>query len=84
MARYAMLPDAHVLTPWRSPTGRDHPGPLPPVANCVRSLMDHRFHRPMDVVDRVPGLGSQVGALCQNLADERLAACVYGRDHDEG
>jgi xylulose-5-phosphate/fructose-6-phosphate phosphoketolase len=42
-----------------------------------------RFHLVMDVVDRVPGLGSRAASLRQEMADRRLAARMYTREHGE-
>ncbi len=38
-----------------------------------------RFHLVMDVIDRVPGLGSQAASLRQRMADERVRARAYTR-----
>jgi xylulose-5-phosphate/fructose-6-phosphate phosphoketolase len=42
-----------------------------------------RFHLVMDVIDRVPGLGSHAAVLRQRMADDRLAARAYTREHGE-
>ena len=42
-----------------------------------------RFHLVMDVIDRVPGLGSHAAALRQDMADSRVNARAYTRDHGE-
>jgi xylulose-5-phosphate/fructose-6-phosphate phosphoketolase len=42
-----------------------------------------RFHLAMDVIDRVPGLGAHSASLRQHLADERLRARAYTREHGE-
>ncbi len=42
-----------------------------------------RFHLVMDVIDRVPGLGSRAALLRQQMADARLAARTYTREHGE-
>jgi xylulose-5-phosphate/fructose-6-phosphate phosphoketolase len=42
-----------------------------------------RFHLVMDVIDRVPGLGSRAALLRQRMADARLAARMYTREHGE-
>ena len=39
-----------------------------------------RFHLVMDVIDRVPGLGSKAGHIRQEMADERLRLRQYTRD----
>jgi xylulose-5-phosphate/fructose-6-phosphate phosphoketolase len=42
-----------------------------------------RFHLVMDVIDRVPSLGSNAATLHQQMADARLAARAYTREHGE-
>jgi xylulose-5-phosphate/fructose-6-phosphate phosphoketolase len=42
-----------------------------------------RFHLVMDVIDRVPGLGSRAGHVRQKMVDERLRHRQYTRDHGE-
>jgi xylulose-5-phosphate/fructose-6-phosphate phosphoketolase len=42
-----------------------------------------RFHLVMDVIDRVPSLGSRAAVLRQRMADARLAARAYTREHGE-
>ncbi len=42
-----------------------------------------RFHLVMDVVDRVPALGSRAATLRQRMADTRLAARQYTREHGD-
>jgi len=42
-----------------------------------------RFHLVMDVIDRVPTLGSNAAVLRQEMADARLAARAYTREHGE-
>jgi xylulose-5-phosphate/fructose-6-phosphate phosphoketolase len=42
-----------------------------------------RFHLVMDVIDRVPSLGSQAVELRQEMADRRVAARAWTRDHGE-
>jgi xylulose-5-phosphate/fructose-6-phosphate phosphoketolase len=42
-----------------------------------------RFSLAMDVIDRVPSLGSSQAVLRQRLADARLAARAYTRAHGE-
>ncbi|HXF36388.1 MAG TPA: phosphoketolase family protein [Actinomycetota bacterium] len=42
-----------------------------------------RYHLVMDVIDRVPGLGSRAAGLRQDMVDRRLAARAYTRDHGE-
>jgi xylulose-5-phosphate/fructose-6-phosphate phosphoketolase len=40
-----------------------------------------RYHLVMDVIDRVPGLGSQAAVLRQHMVDARLAARRYTREY---
>ncbi len=42
-----------------------------------------RFHLVMDVIDRVPALGSRAANLRQQMEDARLAARQYTREHGE-
>jgi xylulose-5-phosphate/fructose-6-phosphate phosphoketolase len=42
-----------------------------------------RFHLAMDVIDRVPGLAARAGRLRQELADRRLRARMWTREHGE-
>jgi xylulose-5-phosphate/fructose-6-phosphate phosphoketolase len=42
-----------------------------------------RFHLVMDVIDRVDGLAEQAAVLRQRMADARLAARRYTREHGE-
>jgi xylulose-5-phosphate/fructose-6-phosphate phosphoketolase len=42
-----------------------------------------RFHLVMDVIDRVPGLGTRASALRQEMADERLRHRAYTREHGD-
>lgn len=42
-----------------------------------------RFHLVMDVIDRVPGLGSRYASLRQRMQDERLRAREYTRAYGE-
>jgi xylulose-5-phosphate/fructose-6-phosphate phosphoketolase len=42
-----------------------------------------RFRFVMDVIDRVPGLGSRAAGLRQDMADQRVAARAYTREHGE-
>ncbi|HST18049.1 MAG TPA: phosphoketolase family protein [Gaiellaceae bacterium] len=42
-----------------------------------------RFHLVIDVVDRVPGLAEVAGGLRQDMADARLHARAYTREHGE-
>jgi xylulose-5-phosphate/fructose-6-phosphate phosphoketolase len=40
-----------------------------------------RFHLVIDVIDRVPGLGSHAAAFRQQMVDSRLSARTYTREH---
>jgi xylulose-5-phosphate/fructose-6-phosphate phosphoketolase len=40
-----------------------------------------RFHLVVDVIDRVPSLGSRAAGLRQEMVDARLAARTYTREH---
>ncbi|MFG2085713.1 MULTISPECIES: phosphoketolase [unclassified Spirillospora] len=42
-----------------------------------------RFHLVMDVIDRVPSLGGRVAHIRQQMADRRIAARSYTREHGE-
>ncbi|MFI6925289.1 phosphoketolase [Nonomuraea spiralis] len=42
-----------------------------------------RYHLVMDVIDRVPGLGATQAHLRQRMADARLQARAYTREHGE-
>ncbi len=42
-----------------------------------------RFHLVMDVIDRVPSLGSRAATLRQQMGDARLAARAYTRENGE-
>jgi xylulose-5-phosphate/fructose-6-phosphate phosphoketolase len=42
-----------------------------------------RFHLVMDVIDRVPSLGSKVAHVRQTMADERLRHRQYTREHGQ-
>jgi xylulose-5-phosphate/fructose-6-phosphate phosphoketolase len=42
-----------------------------------------RFHLVIDVIDRVPGLGSRGAALRQEMVDQRLLHRAYTREHGE-
>ncbi len=53
-----------------------------PFDMVMRNDLD-RFHLAMDVIDRVPKLGSSVAALRQDLVDARLLARTYAREHGE-
>jgi xylulose-5-phosphate/fructose-6-phosphate phosphoketolase len=42
-----------------------------------------RFHLVMDVIDRVPGLGTKAAHLRQHMTDERARRRAYTREHGE-
>jgi xylulose-5-phosphate/fructose-6-phosphate phosphoketolase len=42
-----------------------------------------RYHLVMDVIDRVPGLGPRAATLRQRMADARLRARTWTREHGE-
>lgn len=42
-----------------------------------------RFHLVMDVIDRVPGLGTRAAHLRQQMTDDRLRARAHTREHGE-
>ena len=53
-----------------------------PFDMVVRNDLD-RFHLVMDVIDRVPGLGSRAASLRQEMEDRRVVARAYAREHGE-
>ena len=53
-----------------------------PFDMVMRNDLD-RFHLAIDVIDRVPGLGSRAASLRQHLEDERLRARAYTRAFGE-
>ncbi|HEY0443025.1 MAG TPA: phosphoketolase family protein [Candidatus Limnocylindrales bacterium] len=53
-----------------------------PFDMVVRNDMD-RFHLVMDVIDRVPGLGSRAALLRQEMSDRRVLARSFAREHGE-
>jgi len=53
-----------------------------PFDMVVRNDLD-RFHLVMDVIDRVPALGSRAASLRQAMADRRVQARAYAREHGE-
>ncbi len=53
-----------------------------PFDMVMRNDLD-RFHLAMDVIDRVPGLGSRAAALRQRFSDDRLRARAYAREFGE-
>ena len=53
-----------------------------PFDMVMRNDLD-RFHLAMDVIDRVPGLGSHAASLRQHLEDERLRARANTREFGE-
>ncbi|GAA5077770.1 xylulose-5-phosphate/fructose-6-phosphate phosphoketolase [Thermocatellispora tengchongensis] len=42
-----------------------------------------RYHLVMDVIDRVPGLGTRAAHLRQRMSDARIAARAHTREHGE-
>jgi len=48
----------------------------------MRNDLD-RFHLVIDVIDRVPGLGSRAASLRQRMVDARVEARAYTRDHGD-
>jgi xylulose-5-phosphate/fructose-6-phosphate phosphoketolase len=42
-----------------------------------------RFHLVIDVIDRVPGLASPAAHLREHMAEERLRARAWTREHGE-
>jgi xylulose-5-phosphate/fructose-6-phosphate phosphoketolase len=53
-----------------------------PFDMVLRNDLD-RFHLVMDVIDRVPGLGSHAAGLRQLMEDNRVTAATYARVHGE-
>ncbi|MGH2690370.1 MAG: phosphoketolase family protein, partial [Actinomycetota bacterium] len=53
-----------------------------PFGMTMRNDLD-RYHLVMDVIDRVPGLGSRAGALRQRMVDARARALAYAYEHGE-
>jgi xylulose-5-phosphate/fructose-6-phosphate phosphoketolase len=53
-----------------------------PFDMVMRNDLD-RFHLVMDVIDRVPSLGSRAASLRQHLEDRRIQAAAYAREHGE-
>ncbi len=53
-----------------------------PFDMVMRNDLD-RFHLVMDVIDRVPSLGSRAAQLRQEMADERVRARAYARTNGE-
>ncbi len=53
-----------------------------PFDMVVRNDLD-RFHLVMDVIDRVPGLGSRAAVLRQQMVDARVEARAYTREHGD-
>jgi xylulose-5-phosphate/fructose-6-phosphate phosphoketolase len=53
-----------------------------PFDMVMRNDLD-RFHLAIDVIDRVPTLGTHAAALRQHLVDERLRARAYAYEHGE-
>ncbi|SDI41607.1 phosphoketolase family protein [Nonomuraea jiangxiensis] len=53
-----------------------------PFDMCMLNDID-RYHLVIDVIDRVPGLGSHQAHLRQRMTDARLEARAYTREHGE-
>jgi len=53
-----------------------------PFDMVLRNDLD-RFHLVMDVIDRVPALGSHAAGLRQLMEDKRVSAATYARVHGE-
>jgi xylulose-5-phosphate/fructose-6-phosphate phosphoketolase len=53
-----------------------------PFDMVLRNDLD-RFHLVMDVIDRVPSLGSHAAGLRQLMEDKRVTAATYARSHGE-
>jgi xylulose-5-phosphate/fructose-6-phosphate phosphoketolase len=53
-----------------------------PFDMVMRNDLD-RFHLVIDVIDRVPSLGSRAAALRQEMVDRRAEAAAYAREHGE-
>jgi xylulose-5-phosphate/fructose-6-phosphate phosphoketolase len=53
-----------------------------PFDMVMRNDLD-RFHLVMDVIDRVPGLGSHAAALRQQMVDTRIETRAYTREHGD-
>jgi xylulose-5-phosphate/fructose-6-phosphate phosphoketolase len=53
-----------------------------PFDMVMRNDLD-RFHLVMDVIDRVPGLGSRAAVLRQQMAEARVQARAYAREYGD-
>jgi xylulose-5-phosphate/fructose-6-phosphate phosphoketolase len=53
-----------------------------PFDMVARNDLD-RFHLVIDVIDRVPGLGSRAASLRQAMVDRRVTARAHAREHGE-
>jgi len=53
-----------------------------PLELAIRNQV-YRFNLAIDVIDRVPSLGSRAATLRQQMSDARLAARAYTREHGE-
>jgi xylulose-5-phosphate/fructose-6-phosphate phosphoketolase len=53
-----------------------------PFDMVMRNELD-RFHLVIDVIDRVPGLGSRAASLRQQMTDARVQARAYARDQGD-
>jgi xylulose-5-phosphate/fructose-6-phosphate phosphoketolase len=53
-----------------------------PFDMVMRNDLD-RFHLVMDVIDRVPGLGSRAAKVRQDMVDQRITSRAHAREHGE-
>jgi xylulose-5-phosphate/fructose-6-phosphate phosphoketolase len=53
-----------------------------PFDMVMRNDLD-RFHLVIDVIDRVPGLGSRAASIRQQMVDSRIEARAYTREHGD-
>ena len=53
-----------------------------PFDMVMRNDLD-RFHLVIDVIDRVPGLGTRAAQLRQRMVDERVRCRAYAKEHGE-
>jgi xylulose-5-phosphate/fructose-6-phosphate phosphoketolase len=53
-----------------------------PFDMVMRNDLD-RFHLVIDVIDRVPGLGTRAALLRQHMVDERVRCRAYAKQHGE-
>jgi xylulose-5-phosphate/fructose-6-phosphate phosphoketolase len=53
-----------------------------PFDMVMRNDLD-RFHLVIDVIDRVPGLGTRAAKVRQDMADRRVLARAFAREHGD-